>query len=92
MADSNVNAMGLARGRKGTEAEMRTVDGQVRRMLSTVSGRAQAQCPLTIMSNVGEGVGQAAKRRHYLGCSTGGEYAEGKTGRVDRKGPGEEHG
>ena len=34
-------------------------------MISTASVRAQAQCLLTRMSNVGEGVGQAAKRRHW---------------------------
>ena len=43
---------------------MGTVVGQVRRMLSTASVRAQAQCLLTRMSNMGEGVGQAVKRRH----------------------------
>ena len=32
-------------------------------MLSTASFRAQAQCLLTRMNNVGEGVGQAANRR-----------------------------
>ena len=65
LAESKVNSMGLARGREGTEAELGTVVGQVRRMLSTASIRAQAQCLLTRMANVGEGVGEAAKRRHW---------------------------
>ena len=65
IAESKVNNMGLARGREGTEAEMGKLVGQVRRMLSTVSVRAQSQCLLTRMSNVGEGVGQAGKRRQW---------------------------
>ena len=65
MAESKVNAMGLARGREGTDAELGIVVGQIRRMLSTAGIRAQAQCLLTRMANVGEGVGEAAKRRHW---------------------------
>ena len=57
--------MGLARGRPGTEAELGVVVGQVRRMISTTSVRAQAQCLLARMSWVGEGVEQAAKRRGW---------------------------
>ena len=44
---------------------MGIVVGQIRRMLSTASVRAQAQCLLTRMSSVGEGVGQAYKRRQW---------------------------
>ena len=65
IAESKVNAMGLSRGREGTEAELGVVVGQVMRMLSTASVRAQAQCFLTRMDNVVEGVGQAAKRRKW---------------------------
>ena len=65
LAESKVTAMGLSRGRQGTEAEVGVVVGQVRRMISTASVRAQAQCLLTRMSSVGEGVGQAAKRRQW---------------------------
>ena len=57
--------MGLARGREGTATGLGIVVRQVRRMPSTVSIRAQAQCLLTRMANVGEGVGEAAKRRHW---------------------------
>ena len=40
--------------------------GQVRRMLSTVSVRAQAQCLLSRVTLVGEGVDRATKRRQWL--------------------------
>ena len=65
IAEAKVKSLGLARGRQGTEAELGIVVGQVRRMLSTTSVRAQAQCLLARMSQVGEGVGQAAKRRRW---------------------------
>ena len=65
IAEARVKSLGLARGRQGTEAELGIVVGQVRRMLSTTSVRAQAQCLLARMSQVGEGVGQAAKRRRW---------------------------
>ena len=65
IAEARVTAMGLARGRPGTEAELGLVVGQVRRMLSTTSIRAQAERLLARMSWVGEGVGQAAKRRGW---------------------------
>ena len=62
---SKVNAMGLARGRGGTEAELGLIVGQIRRMLSTTNVRAQAQCLLARMNSVGGGVGLAAKRRKW---------------------------
>ena len=65
IAEAKVSAMGLARGREGTEAELGIIVGQARRMLSTTSVRAQAQCLLARMTQVGEGVGQAAKRRRW---------------------------
>ena len=40
IAESKVNAMGLARGREGTATGLGIVVGQVRRMPSTVSIRA----------------------------------------------------
>ena len=57
--------MGLSRGREGTEAELGMLVGQIRRMLSTVNVRAQAQCLLTRMNSIGGGVSQAAKRRKW---------------------------
>ena len=66
IAESKVNSMGLARGKEGTETELGVVVGQVRRMLSTASIRAQGQCLLNRMSSVGEGVGQAARRRQWI--------------------------
>ena len=65
LAESKVKAMGLSRGREGTEAELGMLVGQIRRMLSTVNVRAQAQCLLTRMNSIGEGVSQAAKRRKW---------------------------
>ena len=65
ITESRVKSLGLARGRQGTEAELGIVVGQVRRMLSTTSVRAQAQCLLARMSQVGERVGQAAKRKRW---------------------------
>ena len=62
---ARVNSMGLASGRNGTEAEKGIIVGQIRRMLSTTNKRAQAQCLLSRLSSVGEGVGQAAKRRQW---------------------------
>ena len=61
IAESKVASMGLARGRSGTESELGVVVGQVRRMLSTVSVRAQAQCLLSRVSLVGEGVDRATQ-------------------------------
>ena len=65
LAESKVKAMGLFRGREGTEAELGLLVGQIRRMISTVNVRAQAQCLLTRMNSIGEGVSQAAKRRRW---------------------------
>ena len=65
LAEAKVSSMGLATGRAGTEAEKGLIVGQIRRMLSTTNKRAQAQCLLSRLSSVGEGVGQAAKRRHW---------------------------
>ena len=65
IGESRVAVMSLARGRKGTEAELGTVVGQVRRMLSTTNVRAQTQYLLARMTQVGERVGEAAKRRRW---------------------------
>ena len=65
LAESKVKAMGLSRGREGTEAELGMLVGQIRRMLSTVNVRAQAQCLLTRMNSIGGGVSPAAKRRKW---------------------------
>ena len=81
--------MGLSRGREGTEAELGIVEWQVRRMLSTASVRAQAQCLLTRMSSVGEGVGQAYKRRQWAAAEE--ERMKRKTSPVAWKGQGEKY-
>ena len=66
MAESRVRAMGLARGRPGTETELGVVVGQVRRRISVASVSAQAECLLARLSYVGEGVVQADKRRQWV--------------------------
>ena len=66
MAESRVAAMGLARGRPGTDTELGVLVGQVRRRLSVVSVTAQAECLLARLSPVGEGVVQADKRRQWV--------------------------
>ena len=64
IAESKVKSMGLARGRSGTESELGVIVGQVRRMISTVSVRAQVQCLLSRVNMIGgEGVTRASKRR-----------------------------
>ena len=77
IAESKVTTMGLSRGREGTEAELGIVVGQVRRMLSTASVRAQAQCLLTRMSSVGEGGGRHKEKA--MGSSRGGEDEKGRS-------------
>ena len=67
LAESKVASMGLARGRCGTESELGVVVGQVRRMISTVSVRAQVQCLLSRVNLIGgEGVDRASKRRQWV--------------------------
>ena len=63
MAESKVKKIGLAKMSEGTEAEIGKVVGLVRRLISTVSVRAQAQSLLARMSYMGEGLGQAGKMR-----------------------------
>ena len=65
IAESRVNSVGLLRGKKCGEAELGCVVGQVRRMLSSANIRAQGQCLQARISQTGEGVGQAAKRRRW---------------------------
>ena len=68
-------------GREGTEAELGLLVGQIRRMLSTVNVRTQAQCLLTRMNSIGEAVS----------CCRGGEDEEGKACPVGEQGQGQEY-
>ena len=63
IAESKVSSMGLASGR----SELGVIVGQVRRMISTVSVRAQVQCLLSRVNMIGEeGVTRASKRRQWV--------------------------
>ena len=66
LADCKLRAMGLARGREGTERERSTFLTQLRRELSTVGAKAQSSCLLGRVSRVGEGHRAAAKRRAWV--------------------------
>ena len=65
IAESRVNSVGLLRGKKCSDVELGCVVGQVRRMLSSANVRAQGLFLLARMSQAGEGVGLAAKRRRW---------------------------
>ena len=66
LAESRVGAMGLRRGREASEKELGMVIGQIRRSLSTTCVRAQAQCLLSRLNYVGQGVTQATQRRKWI--------------------------
>ena len=66
LAESKLNAMGLARGMQGTEMERGTILGQFRRRLSVAAAKAQSACLIGKVSKVGEGHRQAAKRRAWV--------------------------
>ena len=66
LADCKLRAMGLARGREGTERERSTFLTQLRRELSTVGAKAQSSCLLGRVARVGEGHRAAAKRREWV--------------------------
>ena len=65
MADSKLGAMGLARGREGTEHERSVLLAGYRRALSMVAAKANSACLLDRVARVGEGHRQAAKRRAW---------------------------
>ena len=67
MAESRVTAIGLARGRPASGAELGVVVGQVRRRLSVAIVRSRANCLLARMSLLGEGSRKAMNRRHQQG-------------------------
>ena len=66
LADCKLRAMGLARGREGTERERSIFLSQLRRELSTVGAKAQSSCLLGRVARVGEGHRAAAKRREWV--------------------------
>ena len=65
LADSKIRAMGLARGREGTENERATVMAGLRRKLSMTAAKANSACLLDRIDRIGEDHRQAAKRRAW---------------------------
>ena len=65
LANSRLKAEGLQQGRESVKGELGVLVGQVRRMLSVASVRAQAECLLGRLRHVGRGAGAASKRRGF---------------------------
>ena len=65
LAESRVKSMGLKLGREASDEEVGHAVGPISRTLSTTFVRAQAQCLLSRMDNVGNGFALAAKRRQW---------------------------
>ena len=65
LADSKLRAMGLARGREGTEQERAIILSGLRRRLSMAAAKANSACLLDRSWRVGEHHRQAAKRRAW---------------------------
>ena len=63
LASSKLKAEGLQQGRETAKGELGVLVGQVRRLLSVASVRAQAECLLSKLRQAGGGVGAANKRR-----------------------------
>ena len=65
MSKSRIRKVGLSQGRTCNEKELGVITGQLRRQISTVVVRSNAQCLLDRMGQVGEGAAMASKRREY---------------------------
>ena len=63
LANSRLKAVGIQQGRQTGSGELGVLVGQVRRILSVTAVRAQAECLLSRLRNVGRGVGAASRRR-----------------------------
>ena len=67
VADSQLRAKGLARGRKeGTDQERSIILAGLRRALSMAAAKANSACLLDRVSRVGEEHRQAARRRAWV--------------------------
>ena len=66
MADSRLRAMGLARGRDGTDHERSVLLMNLRRELSTAGAKANSACLIGRVARMGEGHRLAAKRRAWV--------------------------
>ena len=65
LADSRLKSAGMQRGRPGSKAELGKVVGQIRRRLSMAVIKAQIDCLLGKIHQVGPGNQQMAKRRQW---------------------------
>ena len=65
LADSQLRAKGLARGREGSEQERSIILAGLRRELSMAGAKANSACLLDRAARIGEGHRQAAKRRAW---------------------------
>ena len=63
LADSQLQARGLARGREGSDQERSIILAGMRRSLSMVAARAYSSCLLDRVARVGEDHRNAARRR-----------------------------
>ena len=63
LANSRLKAEGLQQGRETAKGELGVLVGQVSRLLSFASVRAQAECLLSKLRQAGGGLGAANKRR-----------------------------
>ena len=66
LADSQLRAKGLARGREGTDQERSIILAGLRRALSMAAAKANSACLLDRVSRVGEEHRQAARRRAWV--------------------------
>ena len=66
LADSQLRARGLARGREGTDQERSIILAGMRRTLSMAAAKAYSSCLLDRVSRIGEHHRQAAKRRAWV--------------------------
>ena len=64
-AKSRLRSQGLRKGSPEAVKELGLVTGYLRRRLSTAVIKANVQCLLERMVMVGEGIGQAGKRRQW---------------------------
>ena len=63
LAASRLKAEGIQQGRETAKGELGVLVGQVRRLFSVASVRAQAECMLGKLRQAGGGVGAANKRK-----------------------------
>ena len=66
LAEAAVRKSELRRGQMSREGELSTLTGEYRRMISLASVKAQAECLLTRLNQVGEGQGAADRRQRQV--------------------------